>query len=189
MQRARSNLQPVFSAIERTHHGCEAEYILGGDGKGTRDYYLTCALHAPCPPLECVRFRVQTAAAKLATGCSEEEANTLWAKYDKDKDETLSAKESAGLVADVIDLKIAALAAEMDKLKDAKKNEALIKNVLTDLDADGDGTVTKAEFIAAAMRGYVLTINSEETSEAGTKVEPEAETNVVEPEAKRAKAS
>ena len=132
---------------------------------------------------------MQTAAAKLATGCSEEEANTLWAKYDKDKDETLSAKESAGLVADVIDLKIAALAAEMDKLKDAKKNEALIKNVLTDLDADGDGTVTKAEFIAAAMRGYVLTINSEETSEAGTKVEPEAETNVVEPEAKRAKAS
>jgi UDP-3-O-acyl-N-acetylglucosamine deacetylase len=59
-------------------------------------------------------------------------------------------------VAGVLDLKIQKLSAEIKKLEDAKNDSILTTNLLESLDTDGDGTVTRVEFLAAAIRGYVI---------------------------------
>ena len=116
----------------------------------------------------------KTAARSLESGCTGDEACALWAKYDKDGNGKLSAAEAGKIVGDVIDLKIDALKSEISKLEAAKTNKELISNLLSGMDSDGDGTVTKNEFLCSALRGYVI---SAET--AG---------KVAEPRAKRSKA-
>ena len=113
----------------------------------------------------------KAAVKSLESGCTGDEACALWAKYDKDGDGNLDKAEAGKIVADVIDLKINALKSEIAKLEAAKTNSELISNLLSAMDSDGDGTVTKNEFLCSAMRGYVM--SSEE----------------VEPQAKKAKSA
>eukprot|EP00927_Polykrikos_kofoidii_P025049 TRINITY_DN2258_c0_g1_i1.p1 TRINITY_DN2258_c0_g1~~TRINITY_DN2258_c0_g1_i1.p1 ORF type:complete len:131 (+),score=35.13 TRINITY_DN2258_c0_g1_i1:60-452(+) len=111
--------------------------------------------------------RVATAAReagieKLASGVSGDEAVKLWKHYDADGNGVLDKDEAKKLLADLVNVTCDGLQKKIDNLQKTMQDPAAVDEMLSALDLDGDGNVTKSEFVAKAMFGVSLLPEPEE---------------------------
>jgi len=119
----------------------------------------------------------------LPTGISVEKAEEIWKKYDENGDGTLDMSEAKHMVTDLAELTVQwaksnistimeeatidgdqedpeKRVAEHQKTIDAAyvliKDESVIDRIVKDFDTDGDGQVSKEEFLAKATEGYSI---------------------------------
>jgi enamine deaminase RidA (YjgF/YER057c/UK114 family) len=116
------------------------------------------------------------------TGISEEKATELWNRYDENGDGELEKDEAKHMVIDLANLTVewaksniesimatandgpdvdpkALIKENEDKIELAyklMKDDAVIARILKDFDTDGDGKVSKEEFLSKATEGYDL---------------------------------